>query len=103
MSKELTKVGQTISACFARNCNLWSLPSAAVNEQQAVYERVLKDVGGRQVVFRTLDIGGDKVCPISGQIRKKTRPWAGAHAHGAGPAGLDPLSVARPVARVGRA
>ena len=48
-----------------------------VNEQQAVYERVLKDVGGRQVVFRTLDIGGDKVLPYlrSNQEENPAMGW----------------------------
>ena len=48
-----------------------------VNEQQAVYERVLKDVGGRKVVFRTLDIGGDKVLPYlrSNQEENPAMGW----------------------------
>ena len=31
-----------------------------LNEQRAVYRRILDAMGGRPVVFRTLDIGGDK-------------------------------------------
>ena len=33
------------------------------NEQEAMYRAVLDSVGARDVVFRTLDIGGDKVLP----------------------------------------
>lgn len=38
-----------------------SLPR--LREQQAFYERILEDAGDRPVVFRTLDVGGDKVLP----------------------------------------
>ena len=31
-----------------------------VNEQRAIYRRIIDAMGGRPVVFRTLDIGGDK-------------------------------------------
>jgi phosphocarrier protein FPr len=31
-----------------------------VNEQRALYRRILDAMGGRPVVFRTLDVGGDK-------------------------------------------
>ena len=31
-----------------------------VNEQRAIYRRILDAMGGRPVIFRTLDIGGDK-------------------------------------------
>jgi len=31
-----------------------------LNEQRAIYRRILEAMGGRPVVFRTLDIGGDK-------------------------------------------
>lgn len=34
-----------------------------MNEQQAAYSRVLDDAQGRRVVFRSLDIGGDKILP----------------------------------------
>lgn len=34
-----------------------------VHEQQAVYARVLDAAAGRPVVFRTLDLGGDKMLP----------------------------------------
>lgn len=34
-----------------------------MREQQAFYEKILKDSGDRTVVFRTLDVGGDKVLP----------------------------------------
>ncbi len=38
-----------------------SLPR--LREQQAFYERILEEAGDRPVVFRTLDVGGDKVLP----------------------------------------
>jgi phosphotransferase system enzyme I (PtsP) len=34
-----------------------------VTEQAAIYARVLDDAGGRPVVFRTLDLGSDKLLP----------------------------------------
>ena len=70
-----------------------------VNEQQAVYERVLKDVGGRQVVFArsTLVATGFALSPV--KSGRKPGHGLARHAYGTGPARLDPLSVARPVAR----
>lgn len=38
-----------------------ALPDAA--EQQALYARVLREAGDRPVVFRTFDLGGDKMLP----------------------------------------
>lgn len=38
-----------------------TLPS--LSEQGALYKAVLDEAGGRPVVFRTLDIGGDKILP----------------------------------------
>ena len=34
------------------------------DEQQAFYRRVLDSVGNRDVIFRTLDVGGDKMLPF---------------------------------------
>ncbi len=34
-----------------------------LNEQQKMYEQVLEEVDGKPVVFRSLDVGGDKVLP----------------------------------------
>ncbi|MHA1164518.1 MAG: phosphoenolpyruvate--protein phosphotransferase [Alphaproteobacteria bacterium] len=34
-----------------------------LNEQQKMYEQVLEQVDGKPVVFRSLDVGGDKVLP----------------------------------------
>lgn len=34
-----------------------------MREQQAFYENILKEAGDRPVIFRTLDVGGDKVLP----------------------------------------
>jgi phosphotransferase system enzyme I (PtsP) len=45
-------------------------------EQQAEYERILKAVGDRDVVFRTLDIGGDKVLPYL-RTRQEENPAMG--------------------------
>ncbi len=42
-----------------------SVPDVA--EQAALYRRVLEAAGGRQVVFRTLDMGGDKLLPNTPQ------------------------------------
>ena len=40
---------------------LGTVPEAA--EQAALYARVMEGAGGREVVFRTLDLGGDKLLP----------------------------------------
>jgi phosphotransferase system, enzyme I, PtsP len=45
------------------------LPSLA--DQTQFYRRVLDQAGGRPVVFRTLDLGGDKVLPALSQIREE--------------------------------
>ncbi|MEO1458024.1 MAG: putative PEP-binding protein, partial [Pseudomonadota bacterium] len=39
--------------------------------QAALYDRVLSAAGGREVVFRTLDIGSDKILPY---LRRETEP-----------------------------
>jgi phosphotransferase system enzyme I (PtsP) len=44
-------------------------------EQTAVYARVLDAAGGRPVVFRTLDLGGDKLLP--GSIGEEENPAMG--------------------------
>ena len=44
-----------------------------------VYRAVLDAAGDKPVVFRTLDIGGDKVLPYLPQAdARRTRRWAGA-------------------------
>src|SRR3546814_13225637 len=42
-----------------------TMPKA--EEQTAIYRRVIDHAGDRPVVFRTLDIGGDKVLPYLGR------------------------------------
>jgi len=41
-----------------------------VEEQTELYARVLDQAGGRPVVFRTLDVGGDKVLPYFEQLQQ---------------------------------
>ena len=48
-----------------------------LKEQRAIYRRILDAMGGRPVVFRTLDIGGDKPAGIEpGERGRRTRPSA---------------------------
>jgi phosphotransferase system, enzyme I, PtsP len=42
-----------------------------MTEQQAAYSRVLDDAQGRRVVFRSLDIGGDKVLPYLKKVKEE--------------------------------
>ncbi|MBV8508695.1 MAG: phosphoenolpyruvate--protein phosphotransferase, partial [Xanthobacteraceae bacterium] len=42
-----------------------------VSEQQALYRSVLDAAGGRPVVFRTLDIGGDKILPYMRNVAEE--------------------------------
>lgn len=42
-----------------------------LEDQVALYRRVLDKAGQRPVVFRTLDVGGDKVLPIMNQLREE--------------------------------
>jgi phosphotransferase system, enzyme I, PtsP len=42
-----------------------------MQEQQAAYSRVLDEAQGRRVVFRSLDIGGDKVLPYLKQVKEE--------------------------------
>ncbi len=42
-----------------------------MEEQQAAYSRVLDEAGGRRVVFRSLDVGGDKVLPYLKKIKEE--------------------------------
>lgn len=39
-----------------------------VESQQALYRRVLDYANGKPVIFRTLDIGGDKMLPVRGHV-----------------------------------
>ena len=42
-----------------------------VSEQQSLYRSVLDAAGGRPVVFRTLDIGGDKILPYMRNVAEE--------------------------------
>ena len=49
--------------------------------QQRLYSDVLDAAGDRPVIFRTVDIGGDKALPYLNERRcatRKIRRWAGA-------------------------
>ena len=48
--------------------------------QQRLYRSVLDAAGGKPVIFRTVDVGGDKQLPISTPPRMARRipRWAGA-------------------------
>ncbi len=42
-----------------------------MEEQQSAYARVLDEANGRRVVFRSLDVGGDKVLPYLSKINEE--------------------------------
>jgi len=42
-----------------------------VNEQVKLYQEILERAGGHSVVFRTLDVGGDKVLPYLERLRSE--------------------------------
>ncbi len=42
-----------------------------MTEQQMTYRRVLEEAGSRRVVFRSLDVGGDKVLPYLRKIKEE--------------------------------
>jgi phosphotransferase system, enzyme I, PtsP len=42
-----------------------------MEEQQAAYSRVLDEAGGKRVIFRSLDVGGDKVLPYLRQVKEE--------------------------------
>ncbi len=49
--------------------------------QQRLYRKVLEAAGDKPVIFRTVDIGGDKALPYlhrRSTTRPRTRRWAGA-------------------------
>ena len=43
-----------------------------VNEQVKLYQEILKRAGGHPVVFRTLDVGGDKVLPYLERLKSES-------------------------------
>jgi phosphotransferase system enzyme I (PtsP) len=42
-----------------------------MEEQQEAYTRVLDEAGGKRVIFRSLDVGGDKVLPYLRQVKEE--------------------------------
>jgi phosphotransferase system, enzyme I, PtsP len=42
-----------------------------MGEQQSVYARVLDEARGRRVIFRSLDVGGDKILPYLRKIKEQ--------------------------------
>jgi phosphotransferase system enzyme I (PtsP) len=42
-----------------------------MREQQEAYARVLDEAGGKRVIFRSLDVGGDKVLPYLRQVKEE--------------------------------
>jgi phosphotransferase system enzyme I (PtsP) len=42
-----------------------------MQDQQAIYARVLDEAQGKRVIFRSLDVGGDKVLPYLKQIKEE--------------------------------
>jgi phosphotransferase system enzyme I (PtsP) len=49
-----------------------------LEQQTQMYRAVVAEAGQKPVVFRTLDVGGDKALPYLRQQRKRTRRSAGA-------------------------
>jgi len=72
------------------------LPSVA--SQEALYSEALDLAGGKPVVFRTADIGGDKTAPYMDHGNGLARG-----AHGGGPSRHDPPATARAAVGGGRA
>ena len=61
---QLDTTGAEASACTAPRSPCWrAAPIADVAEQAAIYARVLEPRPGRPVLFRTLDLGADKLLP----------------------------------------
>ena len=56
--------GRRASACSAPRSPCWRAARSPMSpEQAAIYARVLDAAGDRPVLFRTLDLGGDKLLP----------------------------------------
>ena len=59
-----------------------------VDAQAWLYSRVLELADGRPVTFRTLDVGGDKVLPYVGALRRRqSGDGLAGHPHRPRPAG----------------
>jgi phosphotransferase system enzyme I (PtsP) len=52
-----------------------SLPD--VNTQRAFYKEILTKSKGKPIIFRTLDVGGDKLVPYIEMPKAEIRPWDG--------------------------
>ena len=48
-----------------------------VSEQEALYRRIFEQAKGKPVVFRTLDVGGDKLLPYWGEDQSEENPAMG--------------------------
>ena len=97
--------GPPASGCSAPRSSCWRatpFPNAA--EQTAFYRRAYEQAGDRPIVFRTLDIGGDKVLPYLAEGRRG-QPGDGLarDPHRARPAGDAAAAVAGAAARRRRA
>jgi phosphotransferase system enzyme I (PtsP) len=66
-------------------------------ERQAQnYRQVIEAAGGKPIVFRALDIGGDKVLPYLRQVKEENPAhWLARDPHVARPAGAVPHPAAR--------
>ena len=72
------KKGSTALGFIGRNCLSWCVQVFRTWRASALYQKILYQADGKPVVFRTLDVGGDKVLPYWSPEPRKTRPWARA-------------------------
>ena len=80
-----TELQFMISATFPR-----------LEQQTRLYKAILDAAGDRPVVFRSLDVGGDKVLPyFRGSQEENPAHWLARHPHGARPPGAVPHPDAR--------
>ena len=74
-----------------------------LDRQTQLYRAVLEEAGGRPVVFRTLDVGGDKNSPLSPAAEgRKSGDGLAGNPHVARPAGAVPPADARHAQSRGR-
>ncbi len=75
--RDRRRAGSASSAPSFNSCCATRFPTSP--QQTALYRRVLDQAGDRPVIFRTLDIGGDKVLPYLARTSPtRIRRWAGA-------------------------
>ena len=68
----LASPAPTASGCSAPSCSSWCRDSFPRLERQTqIYRQILDEAGDKPVVFRTLDIGGDKVLPYLRQPKEE--------------------------------